>query len=109
LKTKDQWSDITQVLRSEKEVSSPENQNPLSFSNVCCSDTIHLAVSFNGKNYSTLKSYGKLKILKNFLEIFSIPTKLFDSKFKVSQVACGFEHIVILIETGCLYTCGSSR
>lgn len=48
-------------------------------------------------------------MIKLFLEIFSIPTKLFDSKFKVSKVACGFEHIVILIETGCLYTCGSSR
>jgi len=44
-----------------------------------------------------------------FLEIYSIPTKIFDSKFKVTQVVCGFEHIVILMETGCLYTQGSSR
>jgi len=43
------------------------------------------------------------------LAIYSIPTKIFDSEFKVSQVACGFEHIIILLETGCLYTRGSGR
>lgn len=42
-------------------------------------------------------------------EVYSIPTKIFDSKFKVIQVACGFEHIVILMETGCLYIHGSGR
>lgn len=48
-------------------------------------------------------------ILTLISEIYSIPTKIFDSKFKVDQVACGFEHIVILMETGCVYTQGSSR
>lgn len=42
-------------------------------------------------------------------EIYSIPTKIFDSKFKVAQVACGFEHVVILMESGCIHTHGSSR
>ncbi|XP_027840603.1 RCC1 domain-containing protein 1-like [Aphis gossypii] len=82
------WNDITSILQREEQVSVSENQSQPSINHICCSDTIHLAATYN--------------------EIYSIPTKIFNSKFKVTQVACGFEHIVILMETGCLYTQGSS-
>ncbi|VVC32700.1 Regulator of chromosome condensation 1/beta-lactamase-inhibitor protein II,Regulator of chromosome [Cinara cedri] len=86
IKSDDKWNDITQLLQKEKQVCQSENHNESSIRNVCCSDTIHLAVTYN--------------------EIYSIPSKIYDSKFKVAQVACGFEHILILMETGCLYTQG---
>ncbi|XP_022167016.1 RCC1 domain-containing protein 1-like isoform X1 [Myzus persicae] len=88
-----EWKNITPILQRENHVSISKNQNRPSINYTCCSDTIHLAVTHN-------------VIL--FLEIYSIPTRIFDSKFKVAQVVCGFEHIVILMETGCLYTQGSS-
>lgn len=48
IKSDDKWNDITQLLHKEKEVRASENQNQSSIWNVCCSDTIHLAVAYNG-------------------------------------------------------------
>lgn len=47
-KSNGKWNDINQVLQKEKQVSLSENLNELSISDVCCSDTIHLAVTYNG-------------------------------------------------------------
>jgi len=47
-KNNGKWNDITQILNREKQVSTSKNQNKLSIRYVCCSDTTHLAVTFNG-------------------------------------------------------------
>ncbi|XP_050535900.1 RCC1 and BTB domain-containing protein 2-like isoform X2 [Daktulosphaira vitifoliae] len=88
-KVQRKWSNLTQNLQSEVQVSTSQNKEDFYVHHVYCSDTIHLAVSFH--------------------EVYSIPTKIYESQLKVSQVACGFEHVVILMENGSIFSVGSGH
>lgn len=52
VKNSGKWNSITQILQRNELVSTSENQkrdqNHSSINEVCCSDTIHLAVTYNG-------------------------------------------------------------
>jgi len=56
-KSNGKWNDFTQILQREKQVTTSENQNQLSISNVCCSDNIHLAVTYNGISFIYFNIY----------------------------------------------------
>lgn len=48
IKNDNKWNNVTQLIHTEKQVVPSENQNKSSIRNVCCSDTIHLVVTYNG-------------------------------------------------------------
>lgn len=52
-KSKGSWSNINQVLLKENQDSTSENHVPFSVIDICCSDTMHLAVTDKGTNLFT--------------------------------------------------------